>query len=291
MKHVNLSSCKFLLFALLLVACGGQPKKQENTTASGDGPNEWKLGVALWTFHTFSFPDALDKVDSSGIKYVEANMFQKAGIELKDTVVGQLSPDGIEKLKLLLQSKGLAMESIYIAGDTTVASWKKQFDIAKQFGVKFVVGEPPVYLWDSIDSLAGLYGLKLAIHEHWKGVSAYWHPDSVLAAIKGHPNFGACADLGHWPKSGVDPVEGVKKLAGHIMAIHLKDIAAFNDSKLLDVRVGTGVVNFPAVFEELKRQGFKGNINVERDYEGKPSNLPSLKETITYYNEQVGKLK
>jgi sugar phosphate isomerase/epimerase len=183
------------------------------------------------------------------------------------------------------------MESIYIVGDNAVASWKKQFDLARQFDVKFVTAEPPLNLWDSIDSLAGIYGIKVAIHDHWKGESAYWHPDSVLAAIKGHPNFGACADLGHWPKSGIDPVEGVKKLSGHIIALHLKDIAAFNDPKLLDVPVGKGVVNFPGVFEELKKQGFKGNIYIEMDMEGQPSNLPAVMQSINYYNEQVGKLK
>lgn len=52
-------------------------------------------------------------------------------------------------------------------------------------------------MWDPIDSLAGVYGMNVAIHEHWKGTSAYWYPDSVLDAQKDHPNFGACADLGH----------------------------------------------------------------------------------------------
>ena len=55
--------------------------------------------------------------------------------------------------------------------------------------------------------------------------------------------------------------------------------------------VGTGVVNFPAVFEELKKQNFKGYIYIERDAEDKPSNLPSVMQTVSYYNEQIGKLK
>lgn len=275
----------------LLAACGQQPKPQENASVPEDVTKSWNLGVALWTYHTFSFPEALDKVDSSGLKYIEPNMFMSAGNGLNDSLVGQLSADGIEKLKLMIKSKGQIMESLYIQGDSTVASWKHQFDIAKQFDVKFVTAEPPVKLWDAVDSLAGAYGIKVAIHEHWKGVSAYWHPDSVLAAIKGHPNFGACADLGHWPKSGIDPVDGVKKLAGHIIALHLKDIAEFNNPKLQDVPVGKGVVNFPEVFKQLKAQGFKGNIYIERDFEGKPSNLESVNQTIKYYQEQVAKLQ
>jgi L-ribulose-5-phosphate 3-epimerase len=252
-----------------------------------DPAKDWKFGVALWTFHTFNFPESLAKVDSSGLKYIEPNTFHKAGPELKDSLILQLSPSGIEKLKALISQKGLTAKSIYIVGDSTIQSWKKQFDIAKQFGVSFVTTEPPLKMWDSIDSLAGAYGIKVAIHEHWKGVSHYWNPDTLLMAIKGHPNFGACADLGHWPKSGIDPVEAVKKLSGHIIGVHLKDIAAFNDPALKDVPVGTGVVNFPAVFAELKKQNFDGYIYIERDAEDQPSNLPSVVETISYYKKQL----
>jgi sugar phosphate isomerase/epimerase len=146
-------------------------------------------------------------------------------------------------------------------------------------------------MWDSIDSLAGAYGIKVAIHEHWKGFSHYWNPDTTLMALKGHPNFGVCADLGHWPKSGIDPLDAVKKLSGHILVIHLKDIAAYNDPKLRDVPVGTGTVKFPEIFAELKKQNFKGYIYIERDAEDQPSNLPSVIRTIKYYNDEIGKLK
>ncbi|MEP7376988.1 MAG: sugar phosphate isomerase/epimerase [Chitinophagaceae bacterium] len=285
-----------LLFSLFLVACNNSGPAGNNsadsTAASSVNPStDWKFGVALWTFHTFNFPESLDKVDSAGIKYIEPNTFHKAGPELKDSLIAQLSVVGLDKLKSLIAKKGLNAESIYIAGDSTVASWVKQFNIAKQLGVKYVTAEPPLTMWDSIDSLAGAYGVKLAIHEHWRGVSHYWNPDTTLMALKGHPNFGVCADLGHWPKSGIDPLEAVKKLSGHIIGIHLKDIAAFNDPALRDVPVGTGVVNFPAIFEELKKQNFNGYIYIERDAEDQPSNLPSVIQTVKYYNDQVGKLK
>src|SRR6478672_2455522 len=286
-----------LIFAtLFFAACNNSQTTNTTNTAdslessSVEPAKDWKFGIALWTFHTVDFPHSLDKVDSAGLKYIEPNTFHKAGAELKDSVIGQLSPAGIDKLKSMIAQKGLICESLYIVGDSTLKSWVKQFDIAKQLGVKYVTTEPPLNMWDSIDSLAGAYGIKVAIHEHWKGVSAYWNPDSVLAAIKNHPNFGACADLGHWPKSGINPLDGIKKLAGHIIGIHLKDIAAYNNPKLVDVPVGTGVVDFPAIFQELKRQGFKGNIYIERDAQDKPSNLPSVIQEVKYYNEQVSKL-
>jgi sugar phosphate isomerase/epimerase len=285
-----------LLLSIFLDACNNNQAEDKNradsiATSSVDPSKDWKFGVALWTFHTFNFPESLDKVDSAGIKYIEPNTFHKAGPELKDSMILQLSPAGIDKLKSLIAQKGLNVESIYIAGDSSLSSWVKQFDIAKQFGVKYVTTEPPLNMWDSIDSLAGVYGVKVAIHEHWKGVSHYWNPDTTLMALKGHPNFGVCADLGHWPKSGIDPLDAVKKLSGHIIGVHLKDIAAYNDPSLKDVPVGTGVVNFPAIFEELKKQNFNGYIYIERDAEDQPSNLPSVIQTVKYYNDQVSKLK
>jgi L-ribulose-5-phosphate 3-epimerase len=293
MKKQFLLFTQCVLIIILLISCGEKKTAVEETTTgpTSDIANDWKLGVAFWTFHTFSLPEALEKIDSSGLDIVEAPTFFKSGAALKDSLIGDLSPAGIEQVKALFNKHNIVIESMYIGGDKTVESWKKQFDKAKELGAKFVTAEPPLALWDEIDSLAGVYGMKVAIHEHWKGVSAYWHPDSVLAAIKDHPNFGACADLGHWPKSGVDPLDAVKRLKGHIIALHLKDIAEFNNPKIQDVPVGTGVVDFPAVFAELKRQNFKGPIYIERDAEDKPSNLSSVLSTVKYYNEQVSKLQ
>lgn len=252
---------------------------------------DWKLGVALYTFSTMSFPEQLAYADSASLKYVEGFVFAKAGKELKDSVLMKLSPSGIEQLKKKVADQGLKMESIYIVGGKTVAEWKRDFDIAKAFGVKYVTGEPPRNLWDSVDSLAGAYGIKVALHNHWNGNSIYWHPDSVLAALKGHPNFGACPDLGHYPKSGINPVLALKKLHGKIIGIHLKDIAEYNNNKLQDVPVGTGVVDFPAVFDELKQQRYKGYVMFERDTKEKPNNLASLKQMVDYYYKTLGLLR
>ena len=280
----------YLLSALMIIA-GCDKKRNDDATAPTNIAGDWNFGVALWTFHTSNFPDALELVEKSGLQYIEPNSFHHTGPDLKDSLVNQLSDAGLDALKNMIDQKGLKVESFYVVGDSTLESWKKQFDIAKKFGVKFITTEPPLDMRDEIDSLAGAYNIKVAIHEHWKGTSDYWHPDSVLRAIENHPNFGACADLGHYPKSGINPLDAVKKLSGHIIGIHLKDIAEYNNPELKDVPVGTGVVDFPAIFQELKRQGFDGNIYIERDAEDKPDNLSSVIKTIEYYNEQVSRLK
>lgn len=280
---------------LIIMACNNQASESKNAdttaTTSVDPAKDWKFGIALWTFHTGSFTESLNEVDSAGLKYIEPNTFTKSIPDLKDSVISQLSPEGIDKLKSFIAAKGLTCETLYIVGDSTLSSWIKQFKIAKRFGAKYVTTEPPLNMWDQIDSLAGAYGIKVAIHDHWNGFSHYWNPDTTLMALKNHPNFGVCADLGHWPKSGIDPLDAVKKLSGHIWVVHLKDIAAYNNPALKDVPVGTGVVKFPEIFAELKKQNFNGYIYIERDAEEQPTNLRSVINTVKYYNEQIGKLK
>lgn len=250
---------------------------------------KWKLGIAMWTFHNFTFEEAIAKTDSAGLDYVEIFPFQKSIKELNDTIISKLSPAGIEKLKLFLKDKNIKVGSIYAFGGKTVESWKKEFEMAKQFNLTFITAEPPRELYKSVDSLAGIYGIKVAIHNHWKEMSpASWHPDTLLAAIKNYLNLGACADVGHMPKSGVDPLESIKKLDKRIFALHLKDIGEKNNPKAIDVVVGTGLVNFPEIFKELKHQKFAGYIYIERDADEKPSNLPSVVQEVKYYNEQLG---
>ena len=38
--------------------------------------------------------------------------------------------------------------------------------------------------------------------------------------------MGSCADIGHWVRSGLQPVECVKILKGRIMSSHMKDLHA-----------------------------------------------------------------
>lgn len=279
----------FLTSLLLagITSCDSNKTPTSDTTATTDTSFHWDLGVALWTFHNVDFPESLKMADSAGLKLVEPNTFHKTGKELNDTLLGQLSPAGIEKLKSYAASHGIKIGSLYLGGGKTVKDWVNDFEKAKQLGVRYVTAEPPVDMWDAVDSIAGVYGLKVAIHEHWKGVSAYWHPDSVLAAIKGHKNFAACPDLGHYPKSGINPLDAIKKLEGHILGVHLKDIAAMNNPKLVDVRVGTGIVPFPEIFEELKRQKFDGYIYIERDSIESPSNVASVIEEVKYFRDKT----
>src|SRR6476620_2248589 len=249
---VSLCLC---MLGIALIECNSNPKTSTNTdtdttststfTASNPTSN-WKIGVQMWTFRMFPFVDALNKVDSAGVKNIEAFFDQKLGGGMRGSFGTSMSADTRNKLKQLLQSKGIQIVAMGVISPKNKDEWKKAFDLAKEFGLSYITAEPRKDQWNMVDSMAGAYGIKVAIHDHPKP-NPYWSPDSVLAANHGHSNIGACADVGHWARNGLNPAECLKKLEGHIYGVHLKDIIKFNDTGAPDTVVGKGVIDFPEI--------------------------------------------
>ena len=297
MKKIALSLTA-LLCMILLTQCNSTGSKTDSATTdstamkasdSTDVTSNWKLGVQMWTFRMFTFADALDKVDSAGVKYIEAFWGQPLGAGMKDSFGIKMSDESKAKLKQLLQQKGISIVAMGVIVPKTRDEWKKAFDLAKEFGLSYITAEPIKTQWDMVDSMAGAYGIKVAIHDHPKP-NVYWSPDSVLAATIGHPNIGSCADIGHWARNGINPVDALKKLEGHVFGVHLKDIKKFDDTKAEDTIVGKGVIDFPPIFQELKRQHFSGMFSIEHESNWYHS-VPDVIETVKFYNDQVSKLK
>ncbi len=261
--------------------------KSDTMAASGSTAG-FKLGVQMWTFRMFSFTDALKKVDSSGIKNIEAFWGQKLGDGMKGSFGADMSADDREKLKQLLLVKGIHIVAMGVIVPKNKAEWIKAFDLAKEFGLSYITAEPIKTQWNLVDSLAGAYGIPVAIHDHPKP-NVYWSPDSVLAATQGHPHIGSCSDIGHWARNGLNPVDCLKKLEGHIIGVHLKDIVKFNETEAADTIVSKGVIDIPAVLAELKRQNFNGMLSIEHESNWY-HNLPDVIFTKEYYDAQVDKL-
>ncbi len=284
---------------LAFTACGGgagssagadsSTAKTDSSTTSTGSTAGFKLGVQMWTFNVFTFAQALDKVDSAGIKYIEAFPGQKLGGGLPGEFGITMTPDTRAKVKDLLQKKGIQMVAFGVVVPANKAEWIKFFDLAKYFGLSYITCEPIKTQWNVADSLSGVYGIKLAIHDHPKP-NMYWSPDSVLAATKGHPNIGSVADVGHWARNGVNPVDALKELDGHVYGVHLKDIKTFNNPEAEDTAVSHGVVKFPEVFAELKRQNFSGMLSIEQESNWYHS-LTDVIATKKYYEDEIAKLK
>ena len=281
MKHHCVKTCSLVItMTMTILFCSAQSK-------TSDGRARWSTGVALYSFNRFSFSNAVKKADSADVKFVEGFSFHKLGSEFNDKTMANATTEDIGRMKQIMRASGIKMRSMYVGGAKNKCDWLRFFEMAKQFGMQYLVCEPGREHWNLVDSLAGIFKIKIAIHQHSReSGSNYWHPDSVLSAVKDHPNIGACADLGHWARSGLDPTECLRILQGHILGIHLKDIDQFHH-KANDVLVGTGVINFPDVVRELKSQKFDGMVYVECEHK-MDNNLPDVREAIRYFEHLAG---
>ena len=57
----------------------------------------------------------------------------------------------------------------------------------------------------------------------------------------------------------------------------------------MTLSLGTGVIKFTPIFQELKRQNFNGMFSIERENNWY-HNVPDVIATVKFYNDEVSKL-
>ncbi|WP_460636033.1 sugar phosphate isomerase/epimerase family protein [Larkinella harenae] len=250
----------------------------------------WKLGAQSYSFRLFTFAEALRKIDSCGLKYVEAFPGQTLGGGLEGKMDYKMDAATRQAVKKMVKDKGLTLVAFGVTNVATEAEWKAMMEFAKDMGITNINTEPKVEQIPYIARLADEYKINVALHNHPKP-SHYWHPDSVLSVIGTSKYLGACADIGHWVRSGLDPVDCLKKLQGHIVGMHFKDVKKDSpDGKYHDVIWGTGDCKVDAVIAELKRQKFKGPISVEYEHHWE-NNGPEIAESVKYFRSAYSKIR
>lgn len=250
----------------------------------------WQLAVHSYTFQKFSIFEAIDKTAALGVKYMSiSGSVILEGTNRLTTV--DLSDQQREAINQKLAAHGFGsfvnMGVVQLPADEVKC--RKVFEFAKKWGIGILVAEPQPEALDTVEKLCKEYNIKVAIHDHPKGHSIYWNPDSVLAAIKGRtPLMGACADVGHWMRSGLDPLECLKKLDGHIICLHFKDLNQMGPDAH-DVPWGTGAGKTRELMAELKRQHFHGAFCVEYEYHWDNSS-PEIVQCVKFFNQNCDEL-
>jgi sugar phosphate isomerase/epimerase len=245
----------------------------------------WRLGCQAWTFNDTTFFDAVEKTASLGLHYIEAFPGQKLSADKPDLKMGEgLSEADRKAVKKHLSDNGVKLNSFGVGGHSRAI-----FEFAKDMGMVTVVSEPAPDAFDEIDKLCEEFQINLAIHNHPKGSSRYWDPALVLKACEGHSKrIGACCDIGHWLRSGIDPLEALKKLEGRIIEFHFKDLHEKGKDGH-DVPWGTGVADVKALLQEVKRQGIKPFFAIEYEYHFGHS-LPECAECVAYFDKVCAEL-
>ena len=246
------------------------------------------LGCQAYTFHRFTAFEAMEMTAAAGGKAIEFYPGQSLSPEdRKSRVDANATDETIEKLKARAKQHGLLIVNFGVVGipkDETGA--RKVFEFAKKLGVRAITIEPSADQIDLIEKLIREYGIAAGIHCHPKRANKpeykLWDPSYVFSLIKDRDQrFGVCADVGHWTRSSVDAVAGLRIFEGRIISVHLKDIVETGNPDAPDLPLGLGVTNVKGILRELRRQKFDGNISIEyeRDWE---NTVPDIAQCVGY---------
>ncbi len=243
------------------------------------------IGAQAWTFNGFTTSEAIDKTAAAGARVIELYPGQKLSGDGDDKVDQHMSPEAVEKLKKHLAEKNIKVVAFGVTGISKnedearkLFEWAKTMDIA-------ILNTESVDALDTIEKMVKEYDIKVGFHDHPKRENdpnyKLWDPNYVLSIVKDRDKrIGACADTGHWVRSGIRPVDALKILEGRIVSSHLKDLHEFSPGGH-DVPYGSGVSEIPAILAELKRQNFNGSLSVEYEYNWGNS-LPDVAQCIGF---------
>lgn len=263
----------------------------------------WTLAVHSYTFQKFSIFEAIDKTAAAGIKHMSisgsVNLPDADGKTTKSSTI-RMTANEVAAITARMKAKGINPVFVnmgVVKPGLNEAESRKIFEGAKRLGIGVLVAEPEVHgnlaelgpVMDVVEKLAKEYNIKVAIHNHPGPENFYWNPDTVAAAVKGRsPLLGACADVGHWVRSGLDPVESLKKLEGRVITLHFKDLNT-PGRKAHDVPWGTGISNAKGMLAELQRQKFQGAICVEYEHNWENSSAEVAK-SAEWFNATCAEL-
>lgn len=222
-----------------------------------------KLGIQIYSLRGYPVEEAM--VHARDLGFAEIEFF--SGMFPLDS-----SDDAIAKMVARVQQLGMAISGHGVNAFTKDdAANRRIFEFAKKAGIKNLSAAPTPDSFDSLNALVKEYDIRIAIHNH--GPSDRFNKVvDVLRAIEGRDErIGACADLGHFIRSGEKPVDVIRALAGRLYGIHLKDFAEMKESTR-GVILGKGHLDCAAVFDALIQAKFPTDGALSLEYEENEKN-------------------
>ena len=197
---------KFLQVAATTTAALGTRSLARADESADDRFAGFRVGMQSYTLRDFKIDRALQEIKNLGLH----------DVELFDAHFPVKSSDAdIEAMKSKTRALGITMRGHGVNPFTKDHEANRRwFEFAKKAGIKNISADPREDAFDSLDKLCR--GVPDS-HRHSQSWSrrAYDKIADVLNAIKGHhPLIGACADLGHYIRSGEDPVRAINLVRG-----------------------------------------------------------------------------
>ena len=269
-----------------VVLCGSALRAEEKASEKLG----WRLAIQCWTFNRFTFYETVDKAKTLGIKYLEMYPGQKLKADSNLKTDPGLPDDAIAEIKKKCEEAGVKVVNFGVVNFRVGGEDKRTFEFAKKMGIETLVTETAEKDLPSVDKLCQEYNINIALHNHPKP-SPYWNPETVVKGCEGlSKRVGSCSDTGHWMRSGVVPLDGLKKLEGRIVSLHFKDLNRMGRGD--DVPWGTGKGDAKAMLAELKRQNLKAVFSIEYESgdQAKPEMMENLAKCVAFFEQTAAEL-
>ncbi|MFV0266024.1 MAG: sugar phosphate isomerase/epimerase family protein [Draconibacterium sp.] len=266
----------FLIFFLQLAVVAQQAQRPDPQPAPETKEN-FKLGVAGYTFHKFDLQTTLETLKRCDVHYLCIKDFHLP-VESTDEEIAAFHAKCAE-----YGVKGYAVGPLYMRSKEDI---DKYFEYAKRVGVNTIVGVPNYDLLPYVEEKVKEYGFFYAIHLHGPDIDIYQDADEVWEKTKDlDPRMGMCLDIGHDTRNGKDPVADLKKYHSRVFDIHLKDVTG--TTKLgYSVEVGRGIIDFPAFVKMVREVNYTGVISLEHE-RNMDNPFMGIAESIGYFRAMI----
>ena len=267
-----------------------------------EGGVPFRLGVAGHTFHSVGVDRGLEIMKAIDCHVLchkpEFLPYSASSAEIAE-YKAKLAAAGVETV---------ATGPLYSDNEKEI---REQFEFAKRFGLKVVVGVPfdvnpkikgvtdeeaklsilPPEEWciesdrvlDIVDRLVKEYDICYAIHNHGPDNAALFATaEAALDRIGNRDKrIGVCLDVGHELRAGINPVEFIRRHGDRIYDVHLKNVKVHTLYNIA-MQGPRGELDVPAVLQALADAGYAGacHVEYEKNYD---DNLVGMAESIGYY--------
>jgi sugar phosphate isomerase/epimerase len=249
------------------------------------------LGAQCWTFNRFSVLEAIEMNGQAGGSIIEFYPGQRFAPNSELKWDHNATEDQHKQVAEALAKWGtVPMNYGVVSVPKDEAEARKIFEFAKKWSLYGSTTEN-VNAVELLEKLAEEYKVRVCFHNHPKKPNdpnyKVWDPNYILEVTKDRsPLLGACADTGHWIRSGLDAMECLKILGKRTLSMHLKDRV---DSKGEDQVFGRGSADLGAMLEYVRGLGFAGNVSIEYETNWDKS-LADVGQCVGYVRA-LGKLK
>lgn len=252
----------------------------------------WKVSVQHWTYRRVPLFEGLEMAAKVGLRCFEPRSILKIDAKRPGVNADENMPEDAKKeLKSRADDLGISFPSSFADFNGQPDQAKRMLEFWKSLGTEVIVTEPSIKSLDMLEPLFAEYGMALALHNHQRGKSEYWHPDIVLDhAKKRGKQIGACCDVGQWARSDLKPVECLRKIGvDRMISFHLKDVLTMGDLDCRNTVIGEGAADCENCLKEIRTLGYRALVTIDFEHDT-PALQDDMVKNIAFIEEQARQL-